>query len=142
MNGEIQSKKLFNLVLFELENYIKNITNNPNNSYEANVAELRTAKAPLYRAIHWYLHDNYLICQNRALKIKNNSRYDRAWVLKDFDKLSVCEKITEKYASYLTVSINNIEEMIENADFGLEQELRLIKKQEENIKLNNYFFQR
>jgi hypothetical protein len=140
MAEKIQEKKLFNLVLYELENYIKNIKKHPKIKDESNYAELRTAKAPLYHAIHWYLHDNYLIYQNRALRINNKNRYDRAWLLKDFDKLSVCEKITEKYAQYLMVSVDNIEEMIENADLRPEQELRnekIAKELDEHIDLSN-----
>jgi hypothetical protein len=125
MNERINNKNLFNLVLFELEKYANNARNNPLISDESHYAELRTKKAPLHRAIHWHLLDNGLIYPSKNLRLgAKKEEYENIWIIKNFNKSEVCQKIIEEYGEYLHNFLDDFEELFFRIDSGIEKELR------------------
>lgn len=127
MTEENQSKKMFNLVLFELEKYCSNIENHPMVSHDCHYDDLRTVNAPLHRAVHWYLLDNDLVYQFKKLRLDiPKNEYANMWILKDFKKLDICGKIIEKYGDYLNLFYEDFEEMFFKINYNLEDELKKI----------------
>ncbi|MFA5333236.1 MAG: hypothetical protein WC376_01945 [Candidatus Nanoarchaeia archaeon] len=120
-----QSKKLFNLVLYELEKYCRNVINHPLISNDCHYESLRTKNAPLHRAVHWYLLDNGLVYQANCLRLDvNKNEYANMWKLKVFDKKNACEKIVEKYGKYLSLFSKDFDEMFFKIQYDLEEDLR------------------
>ncbi|MFA5303690.1 MAG: hypothetical protein WC393_04095 [Candidatus Nanoarchaeia archaeon] len=127
MKEENQSKKLFNLVLYELEKYCSNVANHPMISHDCHYDALRTKSAPLHRAVHWYLLDNDLVYQAKCLRLDvEKNEYANMWKLKGFDKKNACEKIVEKYGEYLSLFAKDFDEMFFTIQCDLEKDLRCI----------------
>jgi hypothetical protein len=124
MKENFESKKMLNLVLFELEKYCSNIANHPSINHECHYSALRTKTAPLHRAVHWYLHDNGLVYQtNKLISIKTNEQ-KKIWVLKKFEKLNICQKIIEKYDDYLNLFLDDFKTPSFTISYYLEEVLR------------------
>jgi len=122
---EIETKNLFNLVLFELEKYCSNVANHPRVNDDIHYAELRTKRAPLSRAVHWYLCDNGLVYQSWGPRMDvSRDEYANLWKLKPFDKKEVCQHILQKYGDYLNLFIKDFEDAQFSVECGLEQVLR------------------